>query len=73
MLGNLKYYKLAKPAKSIFGLAHMNKSSRNTANILATRHLTYQVSTHHVTYHVSRDLSILIYRWYLVKYNNVVW
>ena len=29
---------LAKPAKSIFALAHANKSSQNTANILATRH-----------------------------------
>ena len=29
--------KLAKPAKIIFALAHVNKSSRNTADILATR------------------------------------
>ena len=29
---------LAKPAKNIFALAHVNKSSRNTTDILATRH-----------------------------------
>jgi hypothetical protein len=86
---------LAKPAKSIFALAHVNKSSRNTADILATRHppappvlpmllagyraastsaggslntvrIRLMRATHHVTYHVSRDLSVLIYRYYIV-------